>query len=145
MPARGAARHGGDPHRRDRRLEAVVALLVWSCGVELLPLGHLALHAALEPHAHGVHDHSGVPHDHAEDGDHADPHAPAWANTSAAPHGAHSLAHRELALHPDVAKLPPVRPPRLGLAPATPPLSPLRERRLATHASARAPPRPAHA
>lgn len=124
--------------RPGRRLEAALALLVWALGGELMPLAHVALHAALPGHDHGarVHDHGEGPHRHEGPGAAAAERDPASPEDA---HGDGSFAHRDLAAAPSALALPAIAPARLGA-----PLSrrePARPaERSALRASARGPP-----
>lgn len=132
------------PERADRRrAAATLAALLWVLGFELLPNAHLLLHAHLAPHSHG-HDagaapivtrspavgggHAGAVHTHDDGTVHShDPDQPPDAGALRpgldlrpyAPdpigHGAHSLAHRDLASHEPP---PPVVAPTAVLGPA---------------------------
>lgn len=81
----------------ERALPALVLCSLWVLGFEAAPLVHQLDH----DRAHdGAHDHAhDRTHDHAHEGD-----APA------APHGEHSLQHRDLAAQVPLPALPPIAP-----------------------------------
>jgi hypothetical protein len=101
--------------RRQRKL-AVIASLLWVIGFEVAPNLHVAMHDQLAPHRHGgdeVADSGGLKvkvtytsgHQHADGSWHldevaaADPGGDDRLVRRGAGHGAHSLAHRGIAIH----------------------------------------------
>lgn len=77
---------------RAREIPALLFALVWLLGYEALPLAHVALHAELAAHTHGVaderHCHDDVCHEESDgDAEAGDP----------VSHGENSLEHRGLA------------------------------------------------
>lgn len=101
MP-RGLATRPPTSKENGRELHAVLLLLVWFLGVEILPLRHQLVHASLGAHEHtdeGFHVHSdGTRHAHAmasSDATAGGERTLAAAATSGS-HGHGSLAHRSL-------------------------------------------------
>lgn len=71
---------------------AALACALWVLGFDVVPLGHIVFHEALEDHHHG-HDHH---HAHQDDGDQPLP----------AEHGEGSVAHRDLAANVPLPQVP---------------------------------------
>lgn len=103
--------------REDRQIFGAWLVFVWMLGFELLPAVHIAVHAHLGDHHHGVpgeraadHCHGDACHSHGPDVEDAEdePERPGWRATGSRPHGTHSLAHREMAAKPANVDVPPV-------------------------------------
>ena len=100
--------------RRDVRLGAAVALVVWVVGLELFPTVHLATHDDVPVHSHG-----GVVHHHESDERASvDPESVDVDHGGGTSHGEGSVAHHDVSSRPDVPELPPIARPRLGEAPS---------------------------
>ena len=99
--------------RRTARTLALVAVVLWLAGVELVPNLHLALHASLAAHTHDGDTTVFAPHHHADGSEHrvvmrAGHRVHARSTHDLAlelEHGAHSLAHHAAALQPAPAPL----------------------------------------
>lgn len=77
---------------RARELPALLFALVWLLGYEVVPLAHVAMHAQLAPHSHGVTTHCHGALCHADD--------EGASKSSPASHGQGSLEHRGVAALP---------------------------------------------
>lgn len=91
---------------RAREIPALLFVLVWLLGYEVLPFAHVALHAQLGAHTHGLaagaHCHGDLCHAADEESDDGRD-ASASASSDPLSHGQNSLEHRGLAaLTPDL-------------------------------------------
>jgi hypothetical protein len=135
--------------REDRQFFALWLVMVWLLGFELLPAAHLASHAWLAPHHHGVpgeqdgrHCHGEACHAHAgsteSPGD--APQGSAWAASGGRAHGVGTLAHRGMAAQPTTVHVPPVLEAQARLVPAPRPWSESAPQASVRAARARGPP-----